>query len=29
MNELFQIGYELGAKGYQWAKTPPAYGPAN
>ncbi len=25
MNELFNLGYGLGSKGYQWAKTPPGY----
>ena len=25
MNDLFKLGYELGLKGYQWAKTPPGY----
>jgi predicted acylesterase/phospholipase RssA len=25
MNELFQVGYELGRSGYKWAKAPPGY----
>jgi predicted patatin/cPLA2 family phospholipase len=25
MNELFNLGYNLGAKGYPWAKFPPGY----
>jgi Predicted esterase of the alpha-beta hydrolase superfamily len=25
MNELFKIGYDMAAKGYPWAKTPPGY----
>jgi predicted acylesterase/phospholipase RssA len=25
MKALFMLGYELGAKGYQWAKVPPGY----
>ena len=25
MNELFELGYNLGAKGYPWAKFPPGY----
>jgi predicted acylesterase/phospholipase RssA len=25
MNELFQVGYELGRSGYKWAKVPPGY----
>jgi predicted acylesterase/phospholipase RssA len=25
MNELFKLGYSLGAKGYPWAKVPPGY----
>ncbi|HYG89454.1 MAG TPA: patatin-like phospholipase family protein [Azospirillum sp.] len=25
MNDLFNLGYALGSKGYQWAKTPPGY----
>jgi len=25
MNELFELGYNLGAKGYPWAKYPPGY----
>ena len=25
MKELFQLGYELGAAGYPWAKAPPGY----
>jgi predicted acylesterase/phospholipase RssA len=25
MNELFKVGYALGAKGYPWAKVPPGY----
>lgn len=25
MNELFKVGYSLGAKGYPWAKFPPGY----
>jgi hypothetical protein len=25
MNELFQVGYSLGTKGYPWAKLPPGY----
>ncbi len=25
MKMLFELGYELGSKGYRWAKTPPGY----
>ena len=25
MNELYQVGYNLGRSGYAWAKTPPGY----
>jgi hypothetical protein len=25
MNELFQLGYELAAKGYRWEKAPPGF----
>jgi hypothetical protein len=25
MNALFNLGYDLGAKGYAWAKFPPGY----
>lgn len=26
MNALFQVGYDLGKAGYQWAKVPPGFG---
>ena len=26
MNELFNLGYELGRSGYHWQKTPPGLG---
>ena len=25
MKELFQVGYDLAANGYPWAKVPPGY----
>jgi hypothetical protein len=25
MNELFELGYQLGSAGYPWAKLPPGY----
>jgi hypothetical protein len=25
MNALFQVGYDLAAKGYPWAKAPPGF----
>lgn len=29
MNALFQVGYDLGKAGYDWAKVPPGYGSSN
>jgi hypothetical protein len=26
MNELFQLGYDMAAKGYPWEKFPPGFG---
>ena len=25
MNELFDLGYDLAAKGYRWEKAPPGF----